>query len=290
MVSNILSVTELQSNFQNFPIVLISKTKTKTKTNNLIMSLSSVQFTELRTKLLTYAESEASKHGSWKDDLSEYTFELFNLMKTFVEANTPEQDELARTKIELAKTTFELEKTTIKLEKASGICFSKTEELKKTKLELEKSNEVCLEADRIIRQMRTDVAEMAADGERVQSEMDELHYEIDAWTKCESESEPDACPGCEKHELNPYNDSHCSMDGSVSPKCLLWNPPVSTHAVYQTGAPYEFEIGSEQRELNLESLTYDDTDEEEEDECVNGMRHGWSTDWPGLLGAEIRPN
>ncbi len=253
------------------------------------MSLSSAQFTELRTKLLTYAEGEAAKHGSWKDDLSEYTFSLFSLMKTFVEANAPDQDELVKTKIELAKTTFELEKTTIMLEKASGICFSKTEELKKTKLELEKSNEVCLEADRIIRQMRTDVAEMAKDGERGQSEMDELRYEINAWSECESVSEPYACPGCEKHELNPYDDSHCSKDGSVSPKCLLWNPPASTPTVFRTSGPYEVE-GSEQRELNLESLTYDDTDEEEDDECVGGMRHGWSTEWPGLLGAEIRPN
>ena len=263
------------------------------------MSLSSAQFTELRTKLLTYAEGESVKHSSWKDDLSEYTFELFNMMKTFVEANVPDQDELVKTKMELAKTTFELEKTTIKLEKASGICFSKTEELRKTKLELEKSNEVCLEADRIIRQTRTDVAVMAAEGERVQSEMDDLRYEIDAWTQCESVSEPepesDACPGCEKHELNPYDDSHCSMDGSVSPKCLLWNTPASTHAVNRTGEPYGIE-GSNQSDLNLESLTYNDTDDEEEeeeeedDECVDGMRHGWSVDWPGLLGAEIRPN
>ena len=247
------------------------------------MSLTSAQFTELRTKLLTYAEGETAKHGSWKDDLSEYTFQLFNMMKTFVEANESEQDELVKTKMELAKTTFELEKTTIKLEKASGICFSKTEELRKTKLELEKSNKVCLEADRIIRQTRTEVAVMAADGERVQSEMDDLRYEIDAWTKCESESESYACPGCEKHELNPYDASHCSEDGSAHPKCLQWNPPASTHAVHRTCEPYGVE-GSNQSELNLGSLTYDDTEEEDEDECVNGMRHGWVADWPGLLG------
>lgn len=289
MVSIILSVTELQSKLSK----LSNCSYFKNKTNNRNMSLSSAQFTELRTKLLTYAEGESVKHSSWKDDLSEYTFELFNMMKTFVEANVPDQDELVKTKMELAKTTFELEKTTIKLEKASGICFSKTEELRKTKLELEKSNEVCLEADRIIRQTRTEVAVMAADGERVQSEMDDLRYEIDAWTKCESVSEPesDACPGCEKHELNPYDDSHCSMDGSVSPKCLLWNPPASTHAVHRTDEPYGIE-GSNQCELNLASLTYNDTDDEDEedDECVDGMRHGWSVDWPGLLGAEIRPN
>jgi hypothetical protein len=290
MVSNILSVTDIKLSKLSNCSYFENKNKNKTKQKQSNMSLSSSQFTELRTMLLTHAESEGAKHGSWKDDLSEYTFNLFNLMKTFVEANLPEQDELVRTKIELAKTTFELEKTTIKLEKASGICFSKTEELRKTKLELEKSNEVCLEADRIIRQTRTEVAVMAAEGERNQSEMDELRYEIDAWTKCESVSEPesDACPGCEKHELNPYDDSHCSMDGSVSPKCLLWNPPASTHAVHRTGEPYGIE-GSNQSEINLESLTYNDTDEEEEDEeddeSVDGMRHGWSVDWPGLLGA-----
>jgi len=215
------------------------------------MSLSPSQFTELRTMLLTHAESEAAKHGSWKDDLSEYTFELFNMMKTFVEANAPDQDELVKTKMELAKTTFELEKTTIKLEKASGICFSKTEELKETKLVLEKLE-----------------------------------------TECKSEHKSDTCPGCEKQEMNPYDDSHCSEDGSAHPKCLRWNPPASTPAVYRTCGTYEFEMGSEQRELNLESLTYDDTDDEDEDEdeCVDGMRHGWSVDWPGLLGAEITSN
>ena len=234
------------------------------------MSLSSSQFTELRTMLLTHAESEGAKHGSWKDDLSEYTFNLFNLMKTFVEANAPDQDELVKTKMELAKTTFVLEKTTIKLEKASGICFSKTEELRKTTIELET--------------LRSEVDAWEADEHYwPKSEMDKLR------TECESEPESDACPGCEKHELNPYDDSHCSEDGSAHPKCLQWNPPASTHAVHRTCEPYGVE-GSNQSELNLDALTYDDTDDEDEDECVDGMRHGWSVDWPGLLGAEITSN
>ena len=120
--------------------------------------LSSAQLSELRTVLLTYAETESARHGSWKDDLSNFTFDLFNQMKTFMERTSdkghncfdkPKYEsvniqleldntkvELEKTKVELEKTKYELDKTTTKLEKASGICYSKTDELAKTKLEL----------------------------------------------------------------------------------------------------------------------------------------------------------